>query len=74
MFQDPSTKLSRTLSLLHTLRGVVAQWVGRLTRDRSVVCSNPIKGFRCFLEQRTLTSLLCTGWFQERMRAISQLI
>jgi len=32
-------------------------------------CSSPIKGPRCFLEPDTLSVLLSTGWFQERIRA-----
>ena len=52
-----------------TLRGGVAQWVARLTRNVEVVGSSPIKGPRCFLEQETLPLLLSTGWFQEQIRA-----
>ena len=51
------------------LRGGVAQWVARLTRNVEVMCSSPIKGPRCFLEQETLPLFLSTGWFQERIRA-----
>ena len=51
-------------------RGGVAQWVARLTRNRSFVCKNPITGFRRFIKQLTLPSLLSTGWFQERIRAL----
>ena len=57
--------------LMSGVRGGVAHWVARLTRDRwnlSVVSSSPIKGPHCFLEQETLLSLLSTGWFQERIR------
>jgi len=35
-------------------RGGVAQWVVRLTRV-GVVGSSPIKGLRCFLEQKNFT-------------------
>ena len=31
---------------VYVLRGGVAQWIERLTRNRSVLGSNPIKGFR----------------------------
>ena len=51
------------------LRGSVAQWVARLTRNVEVVGSSPIKGPRCFLDQETLPLLLSTGWFQERIQA-----
>ena len=51
------------------LRGGVAQWVARLTRNVEVMGSSPIKGPRCFLEQETLPLFLSTGWFQERIRA-----
>ena len=40
-------------------KGGVAQWNARLTRNVP----------RCFLEQETLSLLLSTGWFQERIRA-----
>jgi len=39
----------------------------RLTRYVEVVGSSPIKGPRCFIDQETLTLLLSTGWFQERI-------
>ena len=48
------------------MRGGVAQWVARLTRNVEVVGSSPIKGPRCFLEQETLPLLLSTGWYQKR--------
>ena len=51
------------------LRGSVAQWVARLTRNVEVMGSSPIKGPRCFLDQETLPWLLSTGWFQERIQA-----
>ena len=51
------------------VRGGVAQWVARLTRNVEVVFSSPIKGPRCFLEQETLPLLLSPGWFQERIGA-----
>ena len=54
------------------LRGGVAQWVARLTRDRWIPVSREFELHqkkRCFLEQETLVSLLSTGWFQERTRA-----
>ena len=35
----------------------------------SVLRSNPIKDFPCFLEQEALSSLLSTDWFEERIRA-----
>ena len=50
-------------------RGVVAQWVARLTRNVEVVGSSPIKGPCCFLEQATLPLLLRTCCFQEKIRA-----
>ena len=34
-----------------TRRGGVTTWVARLTRNAEVLCSSPIKGPRCFLEQ-----------------------
>ena len=49
-----------------------AAWRSRLhvlTRNVEVVGSSPIKGPRCFLEQKTLPLLHSTGWFQERIRA-----
>ena len=45
------------------LRGGVAQWVARLTRNVEVVGSSPIP------EQETLPFLLSTGWFLERIQA-----
>jgi len=39
-----------------------------LTRNRSVVSSNSITDFRCFLEKEHLPSILSTGGFQERIR------
>ena len=56
------------MDLNHALRGGMAQWVARLTRNVEVVGSSHIKGTRCFLEQETLPLLLSTGWFQERIR------
>ena len=47
----------------------MAQWVAPLTRNVEFVGTSPITGPRCFLEQETLTLLLSTGWFQERIRA-----
>ena len=47
---------------------IVAQWVARLTHNRSVVTSNTIKDSRCLNQQETVPSLLCTGWLQERIR------
>ena len=41
--------------------GGVAQWVSGLSRNLSVVGSSPIYGSRCFLDQKTLSSLLSTG-------------
>ena len=49
--------------------GGVTQLVARLTRNWSVVNSNPIKGSRCILELETLPLLLSTGWFRERIQA-----
>ena len=46
-------------------KSFLAQWVVRLTRNRSVVSSNHINGSPCFLEHETLPLLLSTGWFQE---------
>ena len=46
-------------SLIGLLRGGVAQWVARLTRNYlNVVGSSPIKGPRCFLEQETYLVLV----------------
>ena len=50
-------------------RDDIVQWVASLTRNWSVLSSNPIKGSRCFTEQETLNSLRSTGWLQERNRA-----
>ena len=47
--------------------GSVAQWVACVIHKWSVISLNPIKGFRCFLEEATLPSLLSTGWFQEQI-------
>ena len=41
----------------------VTEFVGCLTRDWSVVSSNPINGSRCFHEQERLSSLLSASWF-----------
>ena len=57
------------VSIVNQLRGGVAQWVARLTRNVEVVGSSLIKGPRCFIEQETLPLLLSTGWFQERIQA-----
>ena len=54
------------------IRGGVAQWVARLTRDRWIPVSREFEPHQrpcCFLEQETLLSLLSSGWFQERIRA-----
>ena len=40
-----------------------------LTRNRSDMGLNPMKGSFCFFEQETLTSLLSTVWYQERSQA-----
>ena len=58
-------KASLILCMLN--EGDEAHCVARLTRNRSVVRSNPVKASRCFLEQETLSSLFSTGWFQERI-------
>ena len=50
-------------------RGGVVQWIAYLPCNVEVVGSSPIKGPRCFLEQKTLPLLLSTGWFQKRIRA-----
>ena len=52
--------------ILYTLGEGVAQWVVRMTCNRSVVCSNHIKDYR---EQETLPSLLSISRFQEQIRA-----
>ena len=60
---------SNTITMIQWVLGVE---VARLTYDRWIPVSRefePIKGPRCFLEQETVLSLLCTGWFQERIRA-----
>ena len=57
--------VSSTLQL--SLRGGVAQWVARLTRNVEVVGSSPIKGPVVSLSKK-LPLLLSTGWFQERIR------
>ena len=54
---------------IQDLRGGVAQWVARLTRNVETVGLSPIKGPRCFLEEETLPLLLTTCWFEERIRA-----
>ena len=54
---------------MQNLMGGLAQWVERLTRNVEVVRSSPIKGPRCFREQKTVPLLLSTGWVQERIRA-----
>ena len=36
---------------LKQLEGRLAQWIVSLTRNRSDMSFNPIKGFHCFLEQ-----------------------
>ena len=56
-------------SFVKPLRGGVAQWVARLTRNVEVVGMSPTKGPRCFIEQETLLLLLSTGSSQERIRA-----
>ena len=45
----------------------MTQWVVPLTGNVEVVRPSPIKGLRYFHEQGTLTLLLSTGWFQERI-------
>jgi len=48
----------------------MAQWVAPLTRYHSVVSLSFLDiGSRCFLEQETLPTLLCTGLFQEQIQA-----
>ena len=49
---------------------ISAQWVARITHNRYVVRSNPIKGSRCLPEQETLPVLLSAGWFQERISSV----
>ena len=46
--------------LLYQFQNVIGSVVSRY---HSVMCSSPIKGSRCFLEQETLPLLLSTGWF-----------
>ena len=46
--------------LLYQFQNVIGSVVSRY---HSVMCSNTIKGSRCFLEQETLPLLLSTGWF-----------
>ena len=49
--------------------GGVGLWTARLTRNVLVVCLNPIKGSRCFLEHETLPlmlSLVCFRYGFER--------
>ena len=43
------------------IRGGVAKWAARPTRNVNVVGSSPIKGHRYFLEQETLPLLISTG-------------
>ena len=43
-------------------RGGVVQWVACLTRNVEVVCSSPIQGPRCFIEQDALPLLLTKGF------------
>ena len=47
--------------------GGVAHWVKHLISNLSVMRLSPVKDFRCFLDLETLTSLLSTGCFQERI-------
>ena len=59
--------------LFQVYRGV-GQWVARLTRDRWIPVSREFEPHqkpppRCFLEQENVSSLLSTGWFQERIPA-----
>ena len=56
-----------TIFNVQSERRCAAQWHSRLTRNVSVVGSSPIKGPRCVLEQETVSLLLSTGWFQERI-------
>ena len=52
------------------LNYIERHFVERLTRDRLVVSSNPIRGYgHCFLAQEYPHSLLRTSWFQERIQA-----
>ena len=55
------------LILEWNIKGSMAQWVARLTRNTwmPVVSSSPIKGPCCFLEQETLPSFRSIGCFQE---------
>ena len=53
---------SKSITLYWRLRGGVAQWVARLTRNVQVVGSSPIKDPRCFLEQETLPLLVLVGY------------
>ena len=46
------------------MQWVFMQWVARLTSNRLVVRSNPIKCSRCFLKQETSPALLSTGLFE----------
>ena len=75
---DITRKIKFEVQLIHknqcpksntNLRGSMAQWVVRLTRNVEILSSSPIKGPRCFLELETLSFLLSTGWFQERIGA-----
>ena len=46
----------------------MAQWLVPLDHyyhKLPVMVSNPIKGYRCFIQQEILPSLLSTSWFQE---------
>ena len=46
------------------------QWVVHLTHNHSIIMGkNLVKGFRCFLEQETLPSLLSPGLFQGWIQA-----
>jgi len=43
-------------------------WLAPLTRQRWMPVRNPIKDYRCLLEQETSPTPLSNGWNQERVR------
>jgi len=64
MYQRVKLRWNFLLHNLSKLRGGPP-----LTRNRSDMGLNPMKGSFCFFEQETLTSLLSTVWYQERSQA-----
>jgi len=63
---------TRLQNVTMNTRGGVSQWVARLTRNGWMPVTREFEPHqrltRCFLEQKTLPSLLSTGWFQEQIK------